>query len=504
MGTNIISKKTDTFDVIKSAVNKLVDTVKPTFGPASNKVIIDKIPYRMIVDDGVQIARDFQLNDPMEDAVVKFVRETAVKTNDRVGDGTTGALLILQGIINEVSRRSKVEGHKVEKELKKGLGELKEQLKAMSATVETKEDLKKVAMVSFDDEAVAEMIADLYFKLGEDGIITLDKSPSMETVMEMTEGVKINKGYISPYMITNPDRMEALIEKPYILITDYRLTEAKDILPIMEKMVTANRKELIVIAENVEQSALSTMVINKLQGQFLTIAITTPAVENRKVFLEDLAKMTGAKMFTESKGDKLENAEVSDLGRAQRFICRREESIIVEPKADPAELELVTAALRVAIKAEQNENARKTLEKRLGMYTGTLAVIKVGAPTENEQKSLKYKVEDAVHSVKAAFKSGVVCGGGLALRNIKTSSSILNKALLLPSEQLFDNMDMEVPELAENEAMNVVTGERGNYLAVGVVDPTDVLIAGIESAVSIASILVTSSGMIVETRDDPK
>lgn len=498
---SVINKSTETFEVIKSAVNKMCDLIKPTYGPASNKVIIDKQIYRMAVDDGVQIARDLELPDPKENAVVKLVREAAVKTNDRVGDGTTSSLIILQALVNEVARRSKVDGRKIELELKRGLEEVKEQLKKSAKPIKTKEDLKKVALVSFDNEEIASMIADLYHKLGKEGIITIDKSPTMETIVELTDGLKIDNGYISPYMVTNPDRMESVLEKPYILLTDYRLTEVNDILPIMDKLVKENKRELVLIAENVEQSALATIIVNKMQGKFLVVAVNAPTGDDRTNFLEDLALLTGAKVFSEQKGDKLELAEITDLGKAERFICRREESIVVDPKGDKGQVMEATANLQKSIENEKDEKKKKQIAERLARFTNSLAVIKVGAATENEQKALKYKVEDAVHATKAALKNGVVCGAGLSLARLETSSPLLNEALKYPARQLMENMDLDESvafALDEGHAMNVVTGECGPFMAIGVVDPVDVLLAGVESAVSIASILITSSGIIVE------
>lgn len=513
--TEIKVIRKDTFPTILSAVNKMVDTIKPTYGPASNKVIIDKLPYRMVVDDGVQIARDFELADPAENAVVKVVREVAVKTNDRVGDGTTSSLIMLQAILDQVSRKSKYDGRRVELELKKGLQEAREQLKAGAKQIETKEDLKKVAMVSFDDPEVAEMIADTYHKIGKQGVITIDKSPSTKTTVELTDGTKIDTGYISPYMINNPERMECVIENPYILITDYRLTENSDLMPLMERMAKENKRGLVIIAENVEQHALATLVINLPQvmnpetrktGTFPSVAISLPKVDDRTTLLEDLAILTGAKMFTVAKGDKLETATLADLGRADKFICRREESIIVGPKGDKTSIAGAIDALKSAMQAEPIESNRKKLEWRLGMFSNSLAVIKVGATTDNEQKALKYKVEDAVNAVKVAYNGGVVCGSGIALAQIKTSSPILNEALKYPHRQLLENMGLEDndDQMIGDTALNVVTGETGSFMEVGVVDPVEVLIAGVESAVSIASVLLTSSGMIVESPKETK
>ena len=499
-----IIKSDKTFEVIQSAVNKMVNMIRPTLGPASNKVIISKTTHLMVVDDGVQIARDFELENPEEMAVIRIIRETAVRTNDRVGDGTTGALIMLQAIINEVSRKSKIDGRKIVLELQKGMSDVKKAVEKSAKKIKTKEELKKVAMISFNDEKIAEMISELYFKLGQDATITIDKSPTMETTVEMSEGVKIDNGYISPYMVINPERMESVLEKPYILITDYRVTETNDILNIMNKMAAENKRELVIICENMEQSALATAVLNKIQGKFLILAIVAPKGDHRKILLEDLALMTGAKMFTESKGDKLETAEVKDFGRAQRFICRQNESIIVGPKGKKADIASAISSLRLAYKNETKEKEKIILEDRLGRFTNSIAVIKVGAPTEQEQKALKYKVEDTVNSVKVAYQHGVLCGAGLFLANLKTSSPILNEALKYPAKQLRENMGLdEELKLGPDQALNVVTGKIGDFMEVGVVDPADVILAGIESAISIASILVTSCGMIVESLRKP-
>lgn len=494
--TRIVHDKT--FEVVRSAVSKMVNFIRPTFGPASNKVIISKMTHRMIVDDGVQIARDFELTDPEENAVVNIIREVAVRTNDRVGDGTTSSLIMLQAIIDEVARRGRRDGRKIEKELHKGLEEVRTHLKKISHEIKSKDELKKVALISFDNEEIAEMISSLYWKLGKDGVITIDKSPTMDTTSEVSEGIKIDRGYISPYMIINPERMETVLEKPKILITDYRLTEANDILVIMNKMAAANQRELVIICDNMEQSALATAVLNKIQGKFLVVAVPAPATDDRKVTLEDIALMTGAKMFTESKGDKLDTIELADLGHAARFICRREESVIVGPKGKKGDIATAITSLRSNFEAENEPRRKEALKKRLSLFTQAVAVIKVGAPTENEQKSLKYKVEDCVNSVRSAYQHGIVCGAGLALARINTSSPILNEALQYPHRQLLENMGIDPHTTLKDEVMNVVTGEVGPYLKVGVVDPVDVLLAGVESAVSIASILVTSSGMIVE------
>lgn len=501
--------KEKTFDVIRSAVNKLVDTVRPTFGPASNKVIIESPMYftPLTVDDGVQIARDFKLDDSAENAVVKVIKETAIRTNDRVGDGTTGALIMLQAIINEVSRKSKIEGHKIAKELKKGLEEAKVQLLKQTRYIKTKEELKKAAMVSFDNEEIAEILSSLFIKLGKDATITIEKSQTMGTYDEMADGTTIDRGYISPYMINNAERMESVLEKPYILITDYRLMENDDILPLMQKMAEAKISNLVIISDNVEQAALATLVINEpwvrspqkpQGGTFPSIAITIPAVEDKKVWLEDIALMTGATVFSQEKGNKIQDAQIEDLGRCSKFICRNNESVIVGPGGNKKIIKQAVQTLKKAQEAEKDNAKRKAIQKRIGLFTNSLAVIKVGAPTESEQKALKYKIEDAVNAVKSAYNDGVVCGGGLSLSRIKTSSPILNEALKYPHRQLLENMGLDSLDIPQNKGYNVITGQVGDFMEVGVIDPVKVLIAAIESAVSISTLLLTSSGMIIE------
>jgi len=499
---NVVQRETQ--DIIRSTVNKAVNMVKPTYGPANNKVIISKVTHLMAIDDGVQIMRDLEFNDPNENAVLRVIRETAVRTNDRAGDGTTGSMIMLQAIMEAAYARPTISGEEIEKELKKGVEEAKKQLEAQAHPVKTKDELYKVARISFDDDKIADIIASTWYKMGKDGVITVDRSGTMETFASVTEGLTLNRGYISPYMITNPQTMEAVIEKPYILLTDYRLTETNDILPIMNKMAAKQIFNLVIICDNIENNALATAIINKAQGKFNVVAINIPTGDKQAV-LEDIATMTGGKLFSEKKGNRLENAEIEDLGRADRFISRRTESVIVSPKAKKEIINKAVADLRIAHDQATDESVKKDLEKRIATFSNKVAVIKVGAATENEERALRYKVEDAVNAVQAAYKGGVVCGSGLALYRLETSSDILNEALKAPFKQLKLNMGITTHrELKDDEAINAVSGKIGKYLEVGVIDPVQVLIAGIESAVSIASILITSKGMIVEVPPQPK
>lgn len=496
--SDILITTSDPFHIIKRAVDKAVDLVKPTYGPASNKVIISKVTHGMVVDDGVQIMRDLELPDPNENAVLKVIRETAIKTNDRAGDGTTGSMIMLQSIISQVATLRRRDGHKIERELKKGLLEATTQLKAEAKPVKTLDDLKKVARISFDNEEIANLIAETWHSVGKEGVVTIDVSPTMTTTAQLSDGLTFKRGYISPYMVTNPERAEAVVEKPYILITDYRLTEAGDILPIMNLLAAKQILNLVIIADNVEQSALATCIINKMQGKFNVVAINTPPSDNPKAMLEDIAILTGGKVFSMDKGSSVAEAKIEDLGRADRFTAKRDSSVIIGPKGKKADVQKAIADIAATAVTAETQREKEALEKRKAMFGNKVAVIKVGAPTEQEQKGLRYKVEDSINAVRSAYRGGVVCGAGLGLR-IETSSPILNAALKAPHRQLLDNMGVEADTpLKPGEALNVMTGKVGKFMDVGVIDPVDVLIAALESAVSIASILVTSSGMVVE------
>ncbi len=501
----IISK--DPFDIIKSTVDKAVDLVAPTYGPSGNKVIISKVTHALVVDDGVQIMRDLELPDANENAILKVIREVAIKTNDRAGDGTTGSMIMLGSIVDGVAHIGRRDGHKIENELKHALSEATEQLRASAKEVKTLDDLKKVAMISFSDPEISGIIAETWHKVGKEGSVTLDTSPSMKTTAELSEGITFKSGYIHPVMVNSPERLESVIEKPYILITDYRLTEAADLLPILNMLAAAGKARLVVIADNVEQQALAVMIVNqphvfnqqtKTQGQVQSVAIVAPGGDHRLSILEDIAMLTGGRVFSQTRGDKISEAKLEDLGQADRFIAKATSSVIIGAKGNKATIRKGIADLSAAILTADSQKEKEGLEKRLAFYTNKVAVIKVGAPTENEYKALRYKVEDAVNSVRAAFRGGVVCGGGIGLSRVKTSSKLLNAALQEPHRRLLDNMGLEEVALKEGEALNVVSGKVGKYMDVGVADPVDVLIAGVESAVSIASLLCTTSGMIVE------
>jgi chaperonin GroEL len=486
------------FDVIKDTVDEAVNFVKPTYGYGGKKVIISKQMYKMVVDDGVQVMRDYEFEDKNKQAVFEVIRETAIKTNDRVGDGTTSSMLMLQAIINEASSKNvKRDGHKIEAELKAGFDEFKKQILKKVKKVTTKTELEQVARISFNDPKISKIIGDLMWDVGVDGVIGIEKSPTMETTYERTNGLEIKSGVISRYFISDTQRNETEMENPLVLVTDYRLTNVGDVLPIMEKMLKAGKTELIIFAENVEGAALNTLVVNRLQGKFNAIAVAVSG-DRRKEILENIALVTGASIYSEDKGSKVDFAELKDLGKCIRVSAKLDKTLIFGVKSQKPEVAKFVTELKAASLLAKSPEEKDRMLKRAAELSDGIAIIKVGAPTDNAAKALKYKVEDAVNAVKVAYRGGVVCGAGLALASIKTSSPILNKALQYPARQAKENSDMEEVVLGHDEAYDAATGQVGNYLKLGIIDPVEVLIAGVESAISIASLLMTSSGVIYE------
>jgi chaperonin GroEL len=497
-------------EVIKIAINKAVDIISPTYGPASNKVIIKTQFHSTICDDGVQIARDLNLPNETEDAIWSKAKEVAIQTNDRSGDGTTSSLIMLRAIINECAKARNKSSRQMEIELKKAVEEVKKLLLSQSVTIKSKEDLRKVSRISFDDKKIADVIADTWYELGVDGVITVEKSQTMETVSEMASGVTLNKGYASPYMVNDQQRMEVVIENPLLLLSDYDLSNAEQIIPILNKVLESGKNRLVVIAPKIDQHALATLIVNlpHIQnpqtgqvGRLQAVAVELPPTE-REAILEDLATLTGAKVISESKGSNMLDVSLDDLGRCERFIAKKDSSIIIKPKGSKKAISEASEAYKANAVRENDPKVKKAYQERLARLTGKIAVIKVGGMTETEHRALKYKVEDAVNAVKVAFKGGVVRGSGLALSSCVTSSPILNIALQAPNAVLMENCDLPPVMLKKSDdAYNIATGEQGHFMSVGVVDPVEVLIAGVESAVSIACVLITATAIIIQPKD---
>lgn len=496
---------------IVKATNKLVDLVKPTFGPSGNKVIIPN-SYSpndpSILDDGASIAKEFQLEDEFENTVVNVIKQVALKTNSRVGDGTTGSLILLQAIINEIAAQGKIDTRKITEELKIAAKEAKDQLLAKAKKITKLEDLEKVARISIDDEKISKVIAGLIYKTGHEGVIAVQQSNTMEVTSEVVDGFDFDKGYVSPYMVTNQERLEAELDRPVILITDYNLSVATDVVKILEKIVTAGYKNIVMVAEDITGDALAIAVVNKMQGKFNTLAIQTPGYDVEKDwFLNDLATITGGTFISKSKGMKLDDFELDMLGHADKVTSKAGHTVVLGGKGKKPEIKKAVDSTKTLMETATGHR-HEQLQKRLARLQNGIAVIKVGAATEHEMRALCYKVEDAVNAVKVAFKSGIVCGGGLSLFRLKTSSNILDKALKEPKIQLFINSGINsgVEDITfyKEGAFNVVTNDSGDYMKVGVIDPVDVLIAQVESAVSIACLLIQTTGIMAEEKEKEK
>lgn len=499
MNTKTIITNDKVFETILSASSKLVDFVRPTYGPASNKVAITKLTHAAVIDDGVQIARDFTLDDPVENSVMKIMREVAIRTNDRVGDGTTGSLILADAILHGVSALHGWSGRAIELELKEAKEEAIKKLKKMARLIKTEEDLRKVARISFDNPEIADLLAKTYKKIGPDGVISVDKSPSMETVVDMSDGISIDAGVVSPYMISDPSRMTTELDKPRFLVTDKDIKDGHELAAMLGALVKEGQSNLVILCKGMSDSALATAAVNNQQGKFFTVAIAMPRAGNTEVF-EDIAVQLGARFISDIKGDSLNDIKIADLGKAKKITTSSKETLIIGPGGKKSDVMEIIAGLRVQLDGVKGQGEREKIEKRIARLNNKVAIIKVGAPTDNEQKALKFKVEDAVHSVKSAYRNGVVCGSGLALSRIKTSSDLLNDALQAPLRQIRENMDEKAANyiLGNDVAKNLVTGEIGDFMKVGVADPLDVVIAGLESAVSIASLMVTTKGLITE------
>lgn len=459
-----IQQDTLAFETIMSAVDKVFSLVKPTFGPSGNKVIIGKnSPVTLIggvsvLDDGVQIVKDLELEDEAENYVLKLIREVAVKTNERVGDGTTASLIMLKGILKE-AKASGLPARQIVHDLNVGLKEAVAQIKTRSRAIETVEDLEKVARISFDNEVVAKLLADLIFQLGKDGLINVRPSQGVTIESEIVPGYKINQGYVSPYFANQSDK--CVIEDAIVLVTDKAFYNNQEIVPIMEKVLASGKSNLVIFCKAFEGEALSTAIINKLKGSFKTLAIE---VEGQQ--LDDIALLTGATHCL--IGTKI---ELTDLGSAKRIVSKIEDTVIIDGGGNK----------ETVAKTIEEFKKDPTNDIRIANLTSSVAVIKVGATTESEAKALQFKIEDASNAVKVAYQGGVVSGAGTTHASLKTSSDILNKALCYPKNQLEENLGMLL-------------------MTEDIIDPTEVVIAGIESAVSIASLLLTVRGIIYDIK----
>jgi len=515
--------------LLKRGVDKLVDTVKVTLGPKGRNVVLDKgfgAPH--ITNDGVTIAKEIELENKFENIGAEIVKEVATKTNDVAGDGTTTAAVLAQAIINEGLKNVAAGANPLEikRGLEKGTEAVIGELKKLSKQINNKSEIAQVATISAQDPEIGEMLADIMNELGKDSVITVEESQTFGLSKEVVEGMQFDKGYISHYMITNPERMEAEYDDPLILITDKKIASLQEIIPVLEKVAKSGKKDLVIIAEELEGDALATLVVNKLRGTFNTLAIKAPGFgDRRKEMLQDIAILTGGQVITEEVGLKLDGVELKMLGRARKVISTKENTTIIEGKGKKSEIEDRVAQIKKEIEQSDSDFDKEKLQERLAKLSGGVAVIKVGAATELEMKAKKDKIEDALNATKAAVAEGIVAGGGVALiRTLKALETakvdgdekiglaILKRALEEPLRQIAHNAGKdgavaaaEVRKGTGGFGYNALTDEYEDLIKAGIIDPTKVVRSALQNAVSAASMLLTTEAVVTdlpEKKDD--
>jgi chaperonin GroEL len=510
-------------------IEKLAKAVKATLGPSGRNVILDKkFGSPTITKDGVTVAKEIELEDPYENMGAQLVREVASKTSDVAGDGTTTATILAESIYREGLRNVTAGANptSLQRGIMKGVDAIVEDLKKLSKKVSDRTEIAQVATVSANwDKTIGEIIADAMDKVGKDGTITVEEAKSIETTLEVVEGMQFDKGYLSPYFVTNAEAMEAILENAYILIYEKKISSLKDLLPLLEKVAKAGRP-LLIISEDVEGEALATLVVNKLRGTLQVCAVKAPGFgDRRKAMLEDIAVLTGGRLISEDLGIKLENIKLEDLGRAKRVTVDKENTTIVEGEGKKADIQGRVAQIRRQIEETTSDYDREKLQERLAKLAGGVAVINVGAATETEMKEKKARVEDALHATRAAVEEGIVAGGGVALLRAqkaldnvkglegdeKVGVAIVRRAIEEPTRQLADNAGREGALVVEevkkrkgNEGYDVANDEYTDLVKAGIVDPTKVTRSALQNAASIAGLLLTTEALVTEIPEKEK
>jgi chaperonin GroEL len=510
-------------------IEKLARAVKATLGPSGRNVILDKkFGSPTITKDGVTVAKEIELEDPYENMGAQLVREVASKTSDIAGDGTTTATVLAESIYKEGLRNVTAGANptSLQRGIMKAVDAIVEELKKISKKVSDRTEIAQVATVSANwDKTIGEIIADAMDKVGKDGTITVEEAKSIETTLDVVEGMQFDKGYLSPYFVTNAEAMEAVLENPYILIHEKKISSLKDMLPLLEKVAKAGRP-LLIIAEDVEGEALATLVVNKLRGTLQVCAVKAPGFgDRRKAMLEDIAVLTGGRCITEDLGIKLENVKLDDLGKAKRITIDKENTTIVEGEGKQNDIQGRVNQIRRQIEETTSDYDREKLQERLAKLAGGVAVINVGAATETEMKEKKARVEDALHATRAAVEEGIVPGGGVAfiraqkaLDNIKglegdekVGVQIVRRAIEEPTRQLADNAGQEGALIVQevkarkgNEGYDVATGEYTDLVKAGIVDPTKVTRSALQNAASISGLLLTTEAIVTEMPEKEK
>ncbi|MGR7916244.1 chaperonin GroEL [Finegoldia sp. P1-F-LS] len=508
-------------------INKLSDTVKVTLGPKGRNVVLDKeYGAPLITNDGVSIAREIELEDEYENMGAQLVKEVATKTNDVAGDGTTTATLLAQAIIREGLKNLAAGANPIvlQKGIRKAVEKSVEAIKARSHSVTTKEEIANVGSVSAADETIGKLIAEAMEKVGNNGVITVEESKSMGTTLNVVEGMEFDRGYVSPYMVSDSDKMVAAMEDPFILVTDRKITNIQDILPLLEQVVQQG-KPLFIIAEDVEGEALATLVLNKIRGTFNCVAVKAPGFgDRRKEMLEDICILTGAQLITEDLGIELKDASFDMLGRARKVNVSKDKTTIVDGNGDQSKIEERINQIQNRIPETDSEYDREKLQERLAKLSGGVAVIEVGAATETELKEKKLRIEDALAATRAAVEEGIVAGGGTILLDIieeveklvddvegdeKTGVKIILKALEEPVKQIAINAGIDGSVIVENVknkdkgiGFDAYKGEYVDMLKAGIVDPTKVTLSALQNAASVASLLLTTEAAVVTIKKD--
>lgn len=508
-----------------AGVDKLANAVKVTLGPKGRNVVLDKkFGAPTITNDGVTIARDIELEDPFENMGAQLVKEVATKTNDVAGDGTTTATLLAQAMIQEGMRNVAAGANPMilKKGIEMSVAKLVEGIKESSIKVTSKDEIAQVASVSAGDEEIGQLIAEAMDKVGQDGVITVEESKSMQTALNVVEGMQFDRGYISPYMVTDPDKMEAVVEEPLILITDRKISAIADLLPTLEKVVQQG-KELIIVAEDVEGEALATLVVNKLRGTFKAVAIKAPGFgDRRKAMLEDIAILTGGTVITEEVGRKLDSVDLADLGTARQVRISKDETTIVEGRGDKALIDQRVAQIKAQMEETSSEFDRDKLQERLAKLSGGVAVIEVGAATEVEMKDKKLRIEDALNATRAAVEEGIVAGGGTtfidilsslegldATGDVMTGINLVKRAVEEPVRQIAYNAGLEgavvverVKAAGKGVGFNALTEEYVDMVKAGIVDPAKVTRSALQNAASIAALVLTTETIVADKVDE--
>ncbi|MFY9615285.1 MAG: chaperonin GroEL [Candidatus Dormiibacterota bacterium] len=512
---------------LKRGVDKVADAVRITIGPKGRNVVLDKkFGSPTITNDGVTIAKEIELEDPFENMGAQLTKEVASKTNDIAGDGTTTATVLAAAMIAEGLRNVAAGANPMllKQGIDKAVEGVVENIKKQSITISDREKIAQVASISAADPSIGEVVAEAMEKVGKDGVITVEESKGLETELELVEGMQFDKGYISAYMVTNPQRMEAVLEDPYILITDKKISSIQDLLPILEKVVQSG-KPLLIIAEDIEGEALATLIVNKLRGTFNAVAVKAPGFgDRRKAMLQDIAILTGGQVISEEVGLKLDNAQLSHLGKARRVTVTKDNTTIVEGGGSKGDIEGRINQIKAEIENSTSDWDKEKLQERLAKLSGGVAVIKVGAATETELKERKHRMEDAVSATRAAVEEGIVPGGGVALiRAISaldkltlegdqaTGANILRRALEDPLRQIATNAGAEgsvvvekVKAMKGNEGYNAATGEYVDMVKAGIIDPTKVTRSALQNAASIAALLLTTESLVTDKPEKEK